>query len=279
MFSRLIAAFLLSLGLVTLSFGQTSYPMITHVTPVAIQRGKTIELTIDGQMNFHGVHTMMVEGKGITVESLPLPPKNDGPAPQVKSVKMKVGVAADAALGVREFRLASTLGISTLGQLLVTDDPVILETGDNNTHAKAQAISVPCLISGRIEALEDVDCFRFKAKAGQTITCEVYCARIEDKIHDLQKHADPMVSLFDKDGRELAASDDGIFADPLMAFTIKQDGEYILQIRDAKYDGDPRWVYALAVTDKPYVSQIFPLAMNPGQAVTVEPVGSAKLAQ
>ena len=60
-------------------------------------------------------------------------------------------------------------------------------------------------MSGKIEALEDVDCFKFKARAGQTITFEVYCARIEDKIHDLQKHLDPLLTLYDAQGRELAA--------------------------------------------------------------------------
>ena len=88
-----------------------------------------------------------------------------------------------------------------------------------------------------------------------------------------------MLTLLDSAGRELAASDDGIFADPLMTYTFKQDGEYLLQVRDAKYDGDPRWAYALAITDKPYVAQMFPLAFNPNQKSSVEPIGSAKLVQ
>ncbi|HEY2909021.1 MAG TPA: PPC domain-containing protein, partial [Gemmataceae bacterium] len=56
-------------------------------------------------------------------------------------------------------------------------------------------------------------------------------------------------------------------------------GDYRVAVRDAKYDGDARWVYALSITDKPYVQQLFPLAANPGQAMAVEPVGSAKLLQ
>jgi hypothetical protein len=277
--------FVIVLWFTSVSFAgaQTSYPMITHVTPVAVERGKTIEITVEGQMNFAGVHTLLIEGKGVRAEVIPgsegkVTPKG-GTAPVVRSVKLKMTVAADAELGVREFRLASNLGISTLGQILIADVPVVLEAANNNLPATAQAIAVPCVVSGRIEALEDVDCFKFKGQAGQTITCEVFCARLEDKIHDLQKHADPMLTLFDSAGRELAASDDGIFADPLMTYTFKQDGEYILQIRDAKYDGDPRWAYALAVTDKPYVAQMFPFAFNPALKATVEPVGSAKLVQ
>lgn len=271
-----LATILASTIVYSASRAQTSYPMITHVTPVAIQRGKTVDLVIEGKMNFYGAHTFLVEGKGISGQIAPTPPTKDT-NPTATSVKLKMEASPDAALGVREFRLATTLGISTLGQLLVTDDPVVQETGNNNTPATAQKIALPCVVSGKIEVAEDVDCFRFSAKAGETITCEVFCARIEDKIHDLQKHADPMVTLLDKDGRELAASDDAIFADPLMSYTIKQDGDFIVQIRDAKYDGDPRWVYALSITNKPYVSQAFPLAMNPGQTVAIEPIGSAKL--
>ena len=98
---------------------------------------------------------------------------------------------------------------------------------------------------------ENVDYYKFTAKAGQTLTFEVFCARIQDKIHDLQKHADPLLAVFDADGNELAANDDGFFADPVLTFTVPKDGEYRVAVRDAKYDGDPRWVYALTITDRP----------------------------
>src|SRR5262249_22635558 len=127
------------------------------------------------------------------------------------------------------------------------------------------------------EVAEDVDFFKFHAEAGQTFTFEVLCQRIQDKIHDLQKHADPILTLFDAAGRELAANDDFYFADPLLSYTFKQAGDYLIQIRDSKYDGDPRWVYALFVTDRPYVSHVYPMAGNPGQTIEIEPVGSARL--
>jgi hypothetical protein len=136
---------------------------------------------------------------------------------------------------------------------------------------------VPSTVCGRIEAAEDVDYFKFHAEAGQTITFEVICARIQDKIHDLQKHADPMLTLTDAEGREIAANDDFFFADPLLSHTFTKAGDYFIQVRDSKYDGDPRWVYAMLVTDKPYVTHVFPMAANPGQTVEVEPVASARL--
>src|SRR5262249_49478701 len=48
------------------------------------------------------------------------------------------------------------------------------------------------------------------------------------------------------------------------------------QIRDAKYDGDPRWVYALVATNRPHVSHVYPIAGNPGQVLEVQPVMGGK---
>src|SRR5262249_14252955 len=262
------AALALAVGLAAGASGQTSYPMITHCTPVAVQRGTEVDVTVEGQMNFAGVHKMLADGP---------PEKGKAASTTIRSVKLRVKVDAEAPLGVREFRLASSLGISTLGQLLVVADPVVLESGDNNSPDKAQRVQTPCVITGRIEAAEDVDNFRVNAKAGQTVTFDVTCARLQDKIHDLQKHADPLLVVLDATGRELASSDDGTFADPLLTFTIPKDGDYTVQIRDARYDGDPRWAYALQITDRPRLAHVFPMAGNPGQTIEVEPVGSARL--
>src|SRR5262249_7977584 len=213
------------------------------------------------------------EGKGITARVVT--PKNE-PA-QVRSVTLEVTVEADAAPGVREFRLASNLGLSSVGQIVVCDEPVVEEKGVNDTRDKANPVPVPSMVCGRIEAAEAVDFFPFTAKAGQTFTFEAICARIQDRIHDLQKHADPILSLFDDEGRELAANDDFYFADPLLSYTFERAGKYYVQIRDSKYDGDPRWVYALLVTDRPYASHVYPMAARAGEKVTLHPVGSAAL--
>jgi hypothetical protein len=257
---------------------QTSFPMVTHTTPVAVQRGKTTEVVVAGQQNFLGVYKALFEGTGITAEVAPQPaPKAVPPQkPLVRSVKLKLTVAPEAALGPREFRLASTLGVSSVGQLVVVDEPVVEEKSANNTPQQAEAITLPCVVAGRLEAVEDVDFFKFQAEAGQTLTFELFCARLQDKIHDLQKHAKPMLTLYDADGRELAANDHFYFADPLLSYTVPKSGTYFIQVRESTYDGDPRWAYALRATNRPYVTHVYPMAANPGQTVEVEPVGSAK---
>ncbi len=257
---------------------QTSYPMITHCHPVAVQRGKITEVVVEGQMNFSGAYQALFEGAGVLAEVVqPSIAKSPDPKAIVRSVKLKIAVASDAALGVREFRLASVLGISSIGQLVIVDDPVVVETNPNNAPAQANAMALPCVVAGKLEALEDVDYFKFEAKQGETVAFEMRCARLQDKIHDLQKHAKPMLTLFDADGRELAANDCFFFADPLLICTISKSGTYYLQVRESTYDGDARWVYALMATNRPYVSHVYPMAGNPGQEIDVEPIGSARL--
>jgi hypothetical protein len=261
---------LLVLALAGVSLAQTSYPMISHVHPVAVQRGKTTEVVVTGTQDFTGTYAALFEGSGLSAEVLPAPKG----AKTVTSVKMRVKVAADMVPGVREVRVASKIGMSSVGQIVVSEHPVIVEKGDNNSREKAQAVPVPCTVAGVIEALEDVDFYRFKAKAGQTISFEVQCARIQDKIHDLQKHADPILTLYDGKGRELAANDDYYFADPMLSYTFKEAGDYFIQVRDSKYDGDRRWVYALLITAQPFATHVYPPAAKAGEKVTLEAVGA-----
>jgi hypothetical protein len=266
---------LVVLALVPLLPGQVSYPMVTHCTPVAIQRGTTAEITVEGQMNFWGATAIVFEGTGLTgVPADPIAPLAPGAAPpQAKNAKFKVTATADAKPGVREFRIITRLGVSSVGQIVVTDSPVIVETANNNTRATATPVTVPCTIVGRIEVAENVDFFAFKASKDEVISAEVICARIQDKIHDLQKHADPLIALYDSSGRELASNDDFFFADPYLSYKIPADGMYYLEVRDSKYDGDPRWVYAVLLTNQSHVTHVYPMAANPGQKVTVEAVG------
>jgi hypothetical protein len=66
-------------------------------------------------------------------------------------------------------------------KVLVTDDPVIVESEPNDSPAQANPIPVPCTVCGRIspmgQAGSDVDLYRFAAKAGQKLILETDAAR------------------------------------------------------------------------------------------------------
>lgn len=187
--------------------GQTSFPMIISTYPTGVQRGKTTDVTVTsgvvnggGGNNLYGAYKALFEGPGIKAEIVP--PEKGWPAkdaktpyaiPSVPAVTLRVTVAADAPLGVREFRVATAHnGVSTVGLLVIGDEPEVNEVEPNNDAEHAQAVSIPSVVNGRIGQAEDVDCYKFKVTAGQEVTFAVLCARLEDKIHDLAPHADPI---------------------------------------------------------------------------------------
>ncbi len=104
---------------------QTSYPMLTTVYPAGIQRGKTAEVTVTGTNNFAGASGALFEGSGLSAEVVPLAPPKPGEQPPaaVNTITLKVTAAADAPLGPQEFRVLTPRGASTLGQLVVGDEP------------------------------------------------------------------------------------------------------------------------------------------------------------
>ena len=80
---------------------------------------------------------------------------------------------------------------------------------------------------------------------------EVWGNRLENKIHDLQTHLDPILTLHDSTGRELAAADNNHFADPVLIFQAPAAGTYYLQVRDTTYAGNPAWWLRAPGHDRP----------------------------
>src|SRR5262249_23275897 len=183
----------------------TFYPMIMAVRPVAVQAGKTCECEFESRYNLHGASRVFVSGTGVTgeVDSPPAPkPGTKPPAtrPQVLRLKVRFKTTADALPGMRDVRLITPQGASTLGQTGVGRDPLIVEPPNNNTMKTAQAIPLPATVCGALETQEDVDFFRFRVTAGQALTFHMYCHRLADRIHDLQIIADPILILRDEKG-------------------------------------------------------------------------------
>ena len=276
----------LSLGLALLcallvagsASAQTSFPMLGSVFPAGVPRGKTTEVTVyaagNGGANLYGAYKALFAGEGVKAEIVPpekgwpaKDPKKPWDLPGVGEVKLRVTVAPDARLGVREFRLATPrMGISTVGQLVIGDEPEVVETEPNNDIAHAQSVTLPCVVNGRLQQGEDIDDYKFKAEAGQEVVFTALCARLEDKVHDLQDHADPVITLRDLSGNELARNDDYYRADPLLHYKFDKTGEYLLEVRDVSYHGNSNWVYRLTMTTRPYVTAVVPCAVRPGQS-------------
>ena len=274
---RNISFTVLAFLMTTVAHAQTSYPMVMSLKPVAVQVGTTAECEVHSRYTMLGTFQVFVSGTGVMAEAIApeQPALKPGEKPKdVTKLKLKITAAADALPGVREFRLATPNGASTLGQLVIVRDPVVAEAADNNTRDKAQAVAFPATLCGSIEKAEDFDFYKFTAEAGQSLAFHVRAQRLEDKIHDLQNHIDPILFLRDAAGGVVAMSDNAFFADPFLSHTFAKAGEYFLEIRDVRYQGNVDWEYCIEVNSRPFVTQMFPLAVRPGIDTPIELSGS-----
>ncbi|MFO1093350.1 MAG: PPC domain-containing protein [Planctomycetaceae bacterium] len=262
------------LGGTGLADAQTSYPMLMALKPAAVQVGQTAELELESRYSMFGAYQVLISGAGVTGEiATPMQPGADGKNPDLTKIKLRITAAADAAPGVRDFRIAGPTGPSTVGQLVVVSDPVVVETDNNDTAAALTPIAWPATLCGTLEKAEDVDCFRFTISAPTVMNFHCRAMRLEDRIHDLQAHVDPILTIKNvQTGATVAAADNTYAADPFLSASLAP-GEYWLEIRDVRYQGNPHWAYVVEMHNRPFITQVFPLGIAAGQPTELQPVG------
>jgi len=253
------------------SQAQTSFPQITHTFPSALERGKTSVISVFCETSSPvNPIAVLFAGKGIKAEGISGASKDN-------ELKIKVTVDKDASPGIREFRVAANSGASTVGQIFIADLPIIEEK--NLLHADfatAQVIPLNCVVSGILGAKEQVDAYKFSAKAGQTISFSVISHRLFYKRHSQFTPIDPMISIHDSTGRELAANDDFHFADPNLSYQFNSTGDFTVVVRDVDFGASLIMPYNLIVSAGPQVNWCFPLAHSPKGLFQVK-VGGANL--
>jgi len=264
----------LPLLLPQLAAAQTGYPMIMSLKPTAAQVGTASEIEFHTRYSMFDAYQVLVSGEGVSGEVLH-PKKKEGETPSLITMKVRFTVDATALPGVRDVKIATPLGISTVGQLAIVQDPVVYETAKNNTREKATELPIPATACGVIEANEDVDYFKFTVAADTELNFHVRCARLQDRIHDMQRHADPMITIRNAMGGTIAASDNHFFGDPFLSVNFDRAGDYFLEIRDVRYHGNKYWEYSVEVTNRPFVSNIYPMGLPIGQKTNVELVSTS----
>ena len=252
---------------------QTSYPMLMSIRPVAAQQGQTSEHTVRSRYDLYGAYKVLVSGDGVQGEVVPHAVKQGEKPGKIEALKVRFTVSANAQPGVRDFRLATPRGVSTLGQLVITRGAVVLEAGNNDSLSTPQTVELPATLCGAIEEAEDIDYYQFRVDADTSFSFHVRSMRLQDRIHDLQQHVDPILTLRSKSGATLASSDNFYSADPFLGYHFEDAGEYLLEIRDVRYHGNAYWEYSIEVAAQPFVLNTYPLGLAARKAAQVELIG------
>ncbi|MDE0316206.1 MAG: hypothetical protein OXM61_15005 [Candidatus Poribacteria bacterium] len=173
-------------------------------------------------------------------------------------------IAPDAPIGAREIRIVGKNGASTAWPFEITDVADTVETESNNLAESATTIELPIIINGVVNPGGDEDFFTFRGTKGDRCVFNVKAYRYNNIS---QQFFNPTISLFDVHGKELARSNGFYSLDPLIDFTLPEDGTYFLRIRDLLYRGNPDSVYRLTSGVVPYNTYIYPTGGTIGNVI------------
>ena len=113
------------------------------------------------------------------------------------------------------------------------------EKEPNGGFRQPNDVKLPQTIRGTIDPANDVDVFRFTARAGQKVRLETFSAGYGSML-------DPILTLHDATGRTLISDDDAKQGrDALIRFTITREGAYFVSVIDAHDRGGAAFGYLL----------------------------------
>ncbi len=250
---------------------QIAQPYIASTSPNGAKRGSTITFTIDG-FNLGGASEVIWSKPGITSkivlnsDLLREPPMRANPSALLiidkatrNRLTIQATIAPDAEPGFYTYRIRTPLGTTNLGRIVVGTLPETKESEINDSVGESQTLSLPATVVGEIQKVGDNDHFKFKARAGQQIIFEVIASMVNSRL-------DSVLTLMDDKSQTLATNNDyDARRDSLLAYTFKQDGEYIVRINDLERKGQMGlYNYRLNIGDFPYITGVFPLGFKQG---------------
>lgn len=153
---------------------------------------------------------------------------------------LNLQIAAEAPLGRQEIRARTARGLSNPQPFEAGDLPEVAETEPNHTNDKANLISPPLVLNGRLGETNDVDVFRFKVLADQKLVFDVQARRFGSPL-------DALLTLMDATGAVLQRNDDSNGPDARLEFDAKKDVEYLISLKDLTDRGGERFGYRMRV--------------------------------
>ncbi len=236
-------------------------PRVAFTVPAVVERGKSSRVTLYGwnlSDKNQSPPATFATGDGTQTSPAGMPDGFDRieveiPASQAEpSWPLPVRFTpAQAVFAGLAYHLRGSHAAIALG---VTDVPVVLDRTDNHSPATAQAIAVPCEVSGQIVTDDERDWYSISALRGEVLHVEVLAHRINSP-------ADLDVSVFDASGaRELAQFSDEVrnlggsafstsHLDPFGRWVVPADGKYLIAVRNlgGGLPFDPRRVYRFSL--------------------------------
>jgi len=245
-------------------------PVITELRPRGAELGRPFTLTAIGRNLGEGVKVTTTLPAAFTIVTPAVTPGMM--QPPGRSVSFLVEPKADAAPGVYPVRIETLSGMSNILLFTLGTFPEANEEESqpgsppnrNDTIETAQPVrATPVVVNGTLRGPER-DIFRVYGKAGERRVFEVEARRCGSAV-------DPVLRILDGAGKQLARSDDGAGTglDARLDFTFPTEGNYYVEVTDARFSNQAQNFYRLKMGTYQYAEGIFPLGGRRGEKVPV----------
>ncbi len=245
-------------------------PVISELRPRGAEIGRAFTLTAIGRNIGEGARIVSNLPAAFTLV-LPAPAPGSMATPE-RSASFLVELKEDAAPGVYPIRIQSPSGISNVLLFTLGTYPEVTEEESqpnsppnrNDTIETAEPVrSSPVVVNGTLRGPER-DVYRVSGKAGERRVFELEARRCGSAI-------DPVLRILDGSGKQLARSDDapGAGLDARLDFTFPSEGNYYIEVTDARFSTQTQNFYRLKMGAYRYADGIFPLGGRRGERVPV----------
>ena len=231
---------------------QLPNPVLHTVFPAGGQAGTSLVVAMDGT-GLDGLRDIRSTIPRLTVK-------------KIDAKRFSLDIPAGTPTGVYDLRAVGLHGMSSPRAFFVSNRAETVEVEPNDTFETAQLVPFDAVINGRIEKAGDVDCYKFKAKAGQRVVLECWAERIDSKLR-------AVLEVNDGAGKRLAANRGYAGNDPLVDLLVPADGTYFVKVFDLSYLGSAAHFYRLDIDTKPRVEFTVPCVVTRGKSTKVKLFG------
>ncbi len=192
-------------------------PMVTSIFPLGGRAGEPVTIEMDGW--------------NLEKATLAPPPQDAKPG---------------------EYLIAATDGnlVSNHVPFALDTLPECLDAESNDEPSKAQKVSLPIIVNGRMDTPGDWDVFEVEGHAGETIVAEVHARRLGSPL-------DSFVKVTGPDGKVIALNDDHMdvgsglntnHADSYLMVKLPADGKYFVHLSDTPRRGGKEYSYRFRIS-------------------------------
>src|SRR6185312_6984768 len=265
---------LTALCLVASPVGAQVAPEIGYVFPPGGKAGTTVNVALGGaewtpDMQFF-VHDprLQLDATGPLGElQIPPPPYWFGAKGRLSALPLLRERAARFTLpaglppGPIRWQAANANGATLAGVFIVATGTEIIE--DDQQRGDRILPALPVTVNGRLGKNEEVDRYKFKARAAGPVTLELTARRLGSNFNGA-------IEVYDAKHLKIAEAVDTEGNDPALTFVGAAGAEYTVAIHDIDHAGDRSFTYRLAIRPGPRVIATLPACGQRGTKREVE---------